>query len=347
MTASQSNVATRFPSLRFLSLTAEQVTPSQVAGCEAVSEITVQTLCQLQETDGDSIILLDVRNADEWAVSCLPQAHFVPFPQFQGGTGVAQVQALLNTWSEHHPQRSPCLVVYCAAGVRSAKALAILETAGIHGLNLQGGIWACPQAMQVLPANQASSYPIQYKVMAKMSNLQKVRISRPQMALSAALVVVGLIGWAGYKVNHDPDKLRPLIQAGLPVQAVEHLPGIGDAVLAAQLPQVNAPQLQQRLDSQSQDLVLVDVRTAEEFQKEHLPNAVNVPVDDIWQGPGVEKVRSLLQGRQLVAYCTSGYRSGRGLVALHKAGIDGTMLKGGIMEWQKEARPVVSEISAK
>jgi rhodanese-related sulfurtransferase len=346
-------------------LPADQVIFSAVAGCNHIAEITVPTLQQLQQTHPRQLVLIDVRNADEWAVSQLPGAHLIPWPQIKAGPGVAQVQAVLAQWQAQHPQETPCLVVYCAAGVRSAKALAHLATAGMTGVNLQGGIWACPQAMLVSSttavamtdsvatamvrstatgtAAESTPYPIQYRAMAKLSILSALTTSKhAQAAVAIAAVTVGMISFGAYKVHHDPDHLRPLIAAGLPVKPLENWPVVGDVVLAAEMPQVSVPVLEKALETKAQTVLVVDVRTAAEFRKEHLPHAVNIPVDDIWQGQGVEQIRTSLKGRELVVYCTAGYRSGRSLATLHRAGIDGVQLKGGIVEWQKQHRPLLS-----
>jgi rhodanese-related sulfurtransferase len=85
--------------------------------------------------------LLDVRSPAEQAVSTLPGAHCVA----DGAGAVARAAAL--------PPDAP-IVVYCAAGVRSAKAARALAKAG-HGavLNLEGGIFAWANADRALVAN--------------------------------------------------------------------------------------------------------------------------------------------------------------------------------------------------
>ena len=52
-----------------------------------------------------------------------------------------------------------------------------------------------------------------------------------------------------------------------------------------------------------QGALLVDVRSPVEFSKAHLPNAVNIPVDDI------DAQSEQLRGKTILLYCASGMRS--------------------------------------
>ncbi|MEZ0185474.1 MAG: DUF4395 family protein [Candidatus Reddybacter sp.] len=52
-----------------------------------------------------------------------------------------------------------------------------------------------------------------------------------------------------------------------------------------------------------QGAVLVDVRSPVEFSKNHLPNAINIPVDDI------DTQSEQLRGKTILLYCASGMRS--------------------------------------
>jgi len=61
---------------------------------------------------------------------------------------------------------------------------------------------------------------------------------------------------------------------------------------------------------------LVDVRTRAEFESKHLPNAINVPLQEL-----ADRV-SLLEPKDqpLVIYCRSGHRSGLAVTQLKQAG---------------------------
>ena len=77
---------------------------------------------------GENFRLIDVREADEWAVARLPQAELLPMSQFQ--------QAGLDQLSPDED-----IVVYCHHGVRSARVQAFLRAQGFSNVkNLTGGI---------------------------------------------------------------------------------------------------------------------------------------------------------------------------------------------------------------
>ncbi|MEO1187395.1 MAG: rhodanese-like domain-containing protein, partial [Cyanobacteria bacterium J06636_27] len=67
-----------------------------------------------------------------------------------------------------------------------------------------------------------------------------------------------------------------------------------------------------------------------------IPGSVLVPLGDIENGSGVDKVREMLNGHRLIAHCKMGGRSAKALGILKQAGIEGTNVKGGITAWSKE-----------
>lgn len=78
---------------------------------------------------GDDFLLLDVRTAEEWELSHLPQALLVPMDQV-----IARLGEL-----EEHSERE--IVVLCHHGVRSASVQGYLRQQGFANVrNLTGGI---------------------------------------------------------------------------------------------------------------------------------------------------------------------------------------------------------------
>jgi rhodanese-related sulfurtransferase len=81
--------------------------------------------------------------------------------------------------------------------------------------------------------------------------------------------------------------------------------------------------------------VLIDVRTDEEFNEFHLPNAVHIPLDDI--GDAVEQVRELAGDKPVVLVCRSGMRSAMAAQTLLSEGLDDVTLfnlDGGSLGWK-------------
>lgn len=99
-----------------------------------IPEMSVLELKQVLDSGKDSVLLVDVRNPNEYEIAQIPGAVLVPLPDIENGDGISRIQEQLNG---HR------LIVHCKMGARSAKALAILkEKAGIDGTNVAGGILA-------------------------------------------------------------------------------------------------------------------------------------------------------------------------------------------------------------
>lgn len=140
-------------------------------------------------------------------------------------------------------------------------------------------------------------------------------------------------------VRHNPDLLIPAIKAGVPVKWASNVGFVDYAIKRAETPQISAQELKQLIDSKDKNYLLLDVRTPEEYKLSHIPGGVLVPLTEIQEGSGIQKVKSMLNGRRLIVYCTHGYRSGVALVTLHDAGIEGTQYSGGIKEWTEKIDP--------
>lgn len=102
-------------------------------------------------------------------------------------------------------------------------------------------------------------------------------------------------------------------------------------------------ELKQLFDSGAKDFVLLDVRNPGEYEIANISGSVLVPLSEIENGQGVEKVKQLLNGHKLIAHCKSGMRSSKALGILKEAGIEGINVKGGIVAWSKEIDPSVPE----
>ncbi|MEO8892314.1 MAG: molybdopterin-synthase adenylyltransferase MoeB [Coleofasciculaceae cyanobacterium] len=110
-----------------------------------------------------------------------------------------------------------------------------------------------------------------------------------------------------------------------------------------EMSEMTVQELKQLFDSGATDYLLLDVRNPTEYEIAKLPGSVLVPLSDIENGKGVEKVKELLNGHRLIAHCKLGGRSAKALGILKDAGIEGTNVKGGIDAWSKEVDPSVPE----
>jgi sulfur-carrier protein adenylyltransferase/sulfurtransferase len=110
-----------------------------------------------------------------------------------------------------------------------------------------------------------------------------------------------------------------------------------------ELSEMTVGELKELLDSDANDYVLIDVRNPNEYEIAKIPGAVLVPLPDIENGSGIEKVKELVNGHRLIAHCKMGGRSAKALGILKQAGIEGTNVKGGITAWSQEIDPSVPQ----
>ena len=89
------------------------------------------------------------------------------------------------------------------------------------------------------------------------------------------------------------------------------------------------------------DVVLLDVRTAEEYAEGHIAGAVNI---DQSQSDFVGKVKARLSAEKTIAlYCRSGRRSASAASLLSAEGYKCVNLSGGILAWKDEGKPVTTD----
>ena len=79
--------------------------------------------------------------------------------------------------------------------------------------------------------------------------------------------------------------------------------------------------------------IILDVRTEQEFEEQHIPNAINVPNETI----GKDEIPELPDKEQLImVYCRSGNRSKQASEKLVKIGYSNIVEFGGIKDWLGE-----------
>ena len=74
--------------------------------------------------------------------------------------------------------------------------------------------------------------------------------------------------------------------------------------------------------------LLVDVRTPEEYAEGHIPDAINVPVQEL-----EARMAELPKDRPIVVYCRSGKRSARAASMLQAAGYTSIHDLGAMSSW--------------
>ena len=88
-----------------------------------------------------------------------------------------------------------------------------------------------------------------------------------------------------------------------------------------------------------EDLVVLDIRTPEEYAEGHIEGAVNI---DYRGADFVEKIAELDPDKAYLFHCRSGGRSGESIPVLKKAGFAELYhLNKGILEWSEVGQPLV------
>lgn len=77
------------------------------------------------------------------------------------------------------------------------------------------------------------------------------------------------------------------------------------------------------------DVLIVDVRSVEEFESGHIQGAINVPLNDISEN-------EMFLNKKIILYCQSGRRSGEAAILLEKLGYKNILDMGGIQDWPYE-----------
>ena len=156
--------------------------------------------------------------------------------------------------------------------------------------------------------------------------------------LSGRLLLYNSLDMTFRELKLRPNPIRPVIEKLIDYEEFCGIPQAKaqEADSKMDIPEMTVQDLKQLLDSGADDFVLLDVRNPNEYEIAKIPGSVLVSLSDIEQGPGVTKVKELMNSRRLIAYCKMGGRSAKALGILKENDIEGTNLKGGITAWSQE-----------
>ncbi|WP_319422559.1 molybdopterin-synthase adenylyltransferase MoeB [Pleurocapsa sp. FMAR1] len=135
-----------------------------------------------------------------------------------------------------------------------------------------------------------------------------------------------------------PNPERPVIEKLIDYQEFCGIPQAAAAAKEAEnmIPEMSVKDLKQLMDSGKDDFVLLDVRNPHEYEIAKIDGSILVPLSELEDGSGINKVKELVNGHRLIAHCKLGGRSAKALNILKEAGIEGTNVKGGIAAWSEE-----------
>jgi sulfur-carrier protein adenylyltransferase/sulfurtransferase len=163
--------------------------------------------------------------------------------------------------------------------------------------------------------------------------------------LSGRLMLYNALDMSFRELKLRPDPERPVIEKLIDYQEFCGIPQAkaAEAAEMSALSEMTVTELKQLMDSGAQDYVLIDVRNPNEYDIAKIPGAVLIPLPDIEQGDGIDRVKAALGSKKLIAHCKMGGRSAKALGILKDAGIVGTNVKGGIQAWSREVDSSVLE----
>lgn len=144
------------------------------------------------------------------------------------------------------------------------------------------------------------------------------------------------VTWAGWLIPYDrdfyvisdsPDQVR----RALALIGLDRIAGFLPTSAAAgdvTVPQVSASEL-----VSSDDITVIDVRSANEWAAGHIPGAIHIPL-----GYLSDRVADIPAGRRIVVQCQSGARSAIATSVLQRAGLTNVFnLTGGFNSWTQHA----------
>ncbi|HWK72754.1 MAG TPA: rhodanese-like domain-containing protein [Povalibacter sp.] len=110
------------------------------------------------------------------------------------------------------------------------------------------------------------------------------------------------------------------------------------AANAAETAAISQEALLKRLDAKDASLIVLDVRTPEEFAQGHVPGAINIPYTHL---PARISELPSAADKDIVVYCTVGVRAERAASRLKENGFKRLLhLDGDMDKWLEKKRPL-------
>ena len=119
-----------------------------------------------------------------------------------------------------------------------------------------------------------------------------------------------------------------LVTAALACAAVSH---------AEETPKIDQATLLKRIEQKDASMIVLDVRSPEEYAAGHIPGAINIPYTHL---PARISDLPDTTDKDIVLYCTVGIRAERGAERLRENGFTRLLhLDGDMKVWQEKKRP--------
>ncbi len=259
-------------------------------------------------------LVVDVRTAGEFRGGAYPGAVNIPLDDLQ------------RRAAEFGTDANREIVVYCASGGRSAYAKQVLNQMGYGNVTNGGGLSAMMAGLKKKePAAMADDKPLVVDVRTREEFRGGAYPGAVNIPLDELQERAGELG----------NKLRTIVvycaSGGRSAYAKQVLEYLGFASvkngggLSAMMAGLKSKPAEATV---SNDPLIVDVRTKEEFRSGAYPGALNIPLDDLQNR--VSELGS--KSREITLYCASGARSAYALRVLQHLGFTKVKNGGGIMQ---------------
>ncbi len=93
---------------------------------------------------------------------------------------------------------------------------------------------------------------------------------------------------------------------------------------------ISPQEVKSELNNPSSKMLLLDIRTPEEYKEGHIGKSINLPVEILDEEFPILKVK---KDSFIVLYCQSGIRTRKGVEILEKLGYSNVYSLGGIKDW--------------
>ena len=134
-------------------------------------------------------------------------------------------------------------------------------------------------------------------------------------------LAVGLLLVLGALLALSPAGLRQAEQ--LSAQDISHM-------VTGKSDHVTAEEVSAWIIDKQPDLLIVDLRSSEEYQQYHLPGAVNIPLTRLFEPESLDQLSDLYT---IVLYSNGGTHAAQAWVLLQQMGIKSYVMLGGLNYW--------------
>ncbi|MHA2180894.1 MAG: rhodanese-like domain-containing protein, partial [Promethearchaeota archaeon] len=134
------------------------------------------------------------------------------------------------------------------------------------------------------------------------------------------------------------EKIQPTVEIVAPVKKKTRAELRGPD--APPISNISNEELYERLETEDEPPLLIDVRTPQEYSSGHIKNTKMIPLGELLNNT---KVINEYKNKEIVAICHSGSRSMMAAQILARAGFkDIRNLTGGVMLWRRRGYPVLT-----